>query len=596
MPLTWNRVYQGDCVKLLNKLEPGSVDLVFADPPFNIGYDYDVYDDRRDADDYLGWCREWIGGVHRALKPDGTFWLAIGDEFAAELKILAQREIGFHTRSWVIWYYTFGVNCKRGFSRSHTHLFHFVKDPEHFTFNSDNPAVRVPSARELVYADVRANPAGRLPDNTWILRPQDAPAHAFSPEQDTWYFARVAGTFKEREGFHGCQMPEQLLGRIIRTCSEPNQVVLDPFTGSGTTVSVAKKLGRQWIGFELSEEYVDRINQRLSTAGDGDLLDGGESETSAKPTSVGKRRPQRIHLDSPIDDTLAPKSKASQSKGRGASKAKGKGERAKSGKQSREKRIVDEGSPQEFQVELAKLVDTALGEWTPELPLISPDKAKEFLSRCEKLGAEVKPHTLLEVLWNQAHQLVAGQGKSLATKLGPRISNWSLDQALPAAEVGMTLTLRETERQLSELFCRPEVTQYFDRWLVSLAPDLGLTELRWAAWCRCLELRARQLAPRALEPMNWPEQLTLEDDVDSKLTPGVFVLTDSHQRPLLVGTTLELEGHLERWRGNRTWSDLGLSGYYWFPTGEPRPLAQRLRGTVSAAWQIGAPSTAHFAD
>src|SRR5690606_38957268 len=99
-------------------------------------------------------------------------------------------------------YYTFGVNCKYGFSRSHTHLFHFVKDPKKFTFNAADPEIRVPSARQLVYGDRRANPKGRLPDNTWILRPQDMP-DGFQQDGDTWYFPRVAGTFKERQGFHG---------------------------------------------------------------------------------------------------------------------------------------------------------------------------------------------------------------------------------------------------------------------------------------------------------------------------------------------------------------------------------------------------------
>ena len=138
----------------------------------NIGYKYDVYDDKLQAEQYLDWSQQWISAVYRALKPTGTFWLAIGDEFAAELKIAAQRT-GFHCRSWVIWYYTFGVNCKYKFSRSHAHLFHFVKNRQEFTFNHDT--IRVPSARQLVYADGRAAPQGRLPDDTWILRPQDVP-------------------------------------------------------------------------------------------------------------------------------------------------------------------------------------------------------------------------------------------------------------------------------------------------------------------------------------------------------------------------------------------------------------------------------------
>src|SRR5262249_14301879 len=173
---------------------------------------------------YLEWSRRWIAEVARVLKPDGTFWLAIGDEFAAELKVLAHRDLGLTPRNWVVWYYTFGVHCKKKFTRSHAHLFYFVKDPKRSTSTAD--ALGVPWARRPVYLDRRADPKGRLPDDTWILRPQDVP-DGFAPEGDTWYFPRVCGTFKERAGWHGCQMPEQLLGRIVRPSSNPAAVVLD---------------------------------------------------------------------------------------------------------------------------------------------------------------------------------------------------------------------------------------------------------------------------------------------------------------------------------------------------------------------------------
>src|SRR5690606_15551287 len=101
MTLEVNRLYSMDCIEGLKQVDTGSVDLAFADPPFNIGYEYDVYDDRRRDEEYLEWCRQWISELHRVLKSTGTFWLAIGDEYAAELKLLAQREIGFHCRSWV---------------------------------------------------------------------------------------------------------------------------------------------------------------------------------------------------------------------------------------------------------------------------------------------------------------------------------------------------------------------------------------------------------------------------------------------------------------------------------------------------------------
>ncbi|MCA9035901.1 MAG: site-specific DNA-methyltransferase [Planctomycetaceae bacterium] len=307
-------IHNGDCIAGMQSLPDGSVDLAFADPPFNIGYEYDVYEDQLEYEAYLQWSREWIQQVYRILKDDGTFWLAIGDEYAAELKVESQR-IGFHCRSWVIWYYTFGVNCKKKFTRSHAHLFYFVKDRARFTFRMDDPANRVPSARQLVYNDSRANSKGRLPDDTWIippniqtqanatftLRPQDL-SEGFQPEEDTWYFPRVAGTFKERAGFHGCQMPEQLLGRIIRTCSNEDDIVLDPFSGSASTLVVARKLNRRVVGFELSPEYTDAGRERLNQTSPGDPLVGAAEPTMSAPatqkkqsatrTSAAKRKPK----------------------------------------------------------------------------------------------------------------------------------------------------------------------------------------------------------------------------------------------------------------------------------------------------------------
>ena len=276
-----NDLILGDCVEKMQAMPPGQFDLVFADPPFNIGYDYDVYMDNLERKQYLDWSRRWLTATSRVLKPSGTLWVAIGDEYAAELKVLSQ-EIGLHCRSWVIWYYTFGVNCKENFTRSHTHLHYFVKNPNHFTFNAEDPKARIPSARQLIYNDKRANPKGRLPDNTWILRPQELD-EAFTASEDTWHVPRICGTFKERQGWHGCQMPESLLGRIIRLCSNPGDMVLDPFSGSATTLAVAKKLDRRFVGFEISEQYLDFGRERLAKINCGDPLAGEGSDTKPKP-------------------------------------------------------------------------------------------------------------------------------------------------------------------------------------------------------------------------------------------------------------------------------------------------------------------------
>lgn len=321
MALRMDALHNQDCISGLREIEAGTVDLVFADPPFNIGYKYDKYDDRRDAEEYLAWSREWTAEVVRVLKPTGTFWLAIGDDYAAELKVMLQREHGLFCRSWVVWYYTFGVNCTQKFSRSHTHLFHMVKDQSSFTFNTDS--IRVPSARQLVYGDRRANPRGRLPDDTWILRPQDLP-NGFKPDEDTWYFPRVCGTFSERAGWHGCQMPEQLLGRIIRSCSNEGELVLDPFAGSGTTLAVAKKLRRHYMGFEISEQYAKQIKERLRNAKSGAPLEGAEEPLLSVPNTAKGRRLDGVQKKIPRPKMLDKDDKAAKSKGRPAKKTAAK--------------------------------------------------------------------------------------------------------------------------------------------------------------------------------------------------------------------------------------------------------------------------------
>jgi len=270
-------VHVGDCIEIMNAWPADCVDLVFADPPYNIGYQYDEYEDARDDHDYVNWTERWIAGCVHLLKPTGSLYILIGDEYAAEVrlhlkKLEAEHKLVF--RNWIIWHYTFGQNCKAKFNRSHAHLFYGVgtaafekwkvTDPP-FAFNKTE--VAVPSARQTTYGDRRAKPGGKLPDDTWYLRPQevekDGIERYFSPDEDTWYLSRLCGTFKERQGWHPCQLPESLLERIIKLSSNKGDVVFDPFVGSGTTLAVAARLKRQWTGCEMSGEYAQKATERI---------------------------------------------------------------------------------------------------------------------------------------------------------------------------------------------------------------------------------------------------------------------------------------------------------------------------------------------
>jgi len=257
-----HQVIQGDCIKGMESLDDQSVDFVFADPPFNVGYRYDVYRDRMNDQAYLDWSEEWMRQAFRVLRPHGSFWLAIGDKYAAELKVIAHRHVGFEMRHWVIWRYPNGQGFKHRLASTHTHLLDFVKDSSAAPFHLER--VQVPSSRHVVYKDKRALRPTKNPDDVWMLFP-DQVALVASATDNVWDHSRVMGTYRERLGWHPCQMPEAILRRILLLCTDNGWTVLDPFVGSGTTLVVAKKLGRRGFGFELSADYAKRAQARLDS-------------------------------------------------------------------------------------------------------------------------------------------------------------------------------------------------------------------------------------------------------------------------------------------------------------------------------------------
>ncbi|MEQ8786133.1 MAG: DNA methyltransferase [Pirellulaceae bacterium] len=569
-----NTIRLGDCIEQMNALPAGSVDLAFADPPFNIGYQYDVYDDRLEHERYLEWSSKWIAAVHRVLKPTGTFWLAIGDEYAAELKLESQR-LGFTCRSWVVWYYTFGVNCRRKFTRSHAHLFYFVKDAEAFTFRDDDLDNRVPSARELVYNDRRANPQGRLPDDTWIIRPADVvgelvgdddetwspdllppPSDAdrtftlrpqdldqcFQPQENTWYFPRVAGTFKERAGFHGCQMPEQLLGRIIRTCSHPGELVLDPFSGSATTLAVAKKLGRRYVGFDLSEDYVKYGRTRLSTIRVGDRLDGSPEPTKSAP-KTGE------------DPNAHAKKKAIKAESKQQRDARARAEQL-----AARERQYDEAQMTLTLHGLVEAFRLTHDGYSADRVVTDPELNREFVGACERLGLVGDARTWNLLLFRLRK---AGELAHIETANRTQIAWEACDDYCFASEITLQRMLDDhAARSLDEILCDPVLAAEFDRAAQRLAPGFTPHEYRWAALrlrkeAKMARSRAAVLSPPSrIGEMVPVEQLALDALPEG---PGLYIVSENRANKLYVGEAMNLRRRLTRQFGGEPlaeWSRL----------------------------------------
>lgn len=522
MSISSNKVIAQDCVRGLKAMEDEKVDLIFADPPFNIGYEYDKYDDKRACDDYLDWSRQWISEVKRVLKPNGAFWLAIGDDYAAELKVLATRELGFTCRSWVVWYYTFGVHCTSKFTRSHTHLFHFVKNADKFTFNDS--AIRVPSARQLVYADKRANPKGRVPDDTWIikptpheswiLRPQNLP-EGFTADSDTWYFPRVCGTFKERMGFHGCQMPEQLLGRIIRACSNEDELVLDPFVGSGTTLAVAKKLGRNYLGFEISKEYVAQARKRLRNIKIGTPLDGAENPLA----SVAKTPLRSVKSNGFVELKKSKQPKVS----------------------NRKKSDLDDVSRS-----IVTAFEATHNGLSTDRMLADPELNRQFIEACK---VESLPGTPTD--WNR--KLIGLRKQKALSHLCPMkrtmLPKDELDLAEFGSEAAMSILEDRYNITLDSILCDPKIAKEFDSIAGRFSPGLSPLHYRWEAlrirkyasdhkkFANTLDSKLRKVKFGRAREINFGKSV---DEI-----PAVYALTDGSKDPFYIGATENLKMRME---------------------------------------------------
>lgn len=234
-----NRFICGDAIEKMAKLPAASIDLIIADPPYNLGKDYGNNRDWKKWAEYTSFTNGWITEAVRLLKPTGTIYIFMGVKYISRLFLLLEDDFQLHFNGWITWHYTQGMGRKNGFSPRHEDILYFTKSANFF-FDLDG--VRVPQK----YYRQRNNMAGANPGDVW----QVSHVHYCSAERKA----------------HPTQKPEALMERMMRASSKPGDLVLDPFVGSGTTCRVAQILERNWIGIDINPNYLAVAQQRLQSA------------------------------------------------------------------------------------------------------------------------------------------------------------------------------------------------------------------------------------------------------------------------------------------------------------------------------------------
>jgi|YNPBryantNP2012_1023418.scaffolds.fasta_scaffold10730_2 site-specific DNA-methyltransferase (adenine-specific) len=240
-----NKITQGDCLVLLREVPDNSVDVTFADPPFNLRKRYNSTNDKLALQEYLDWCEQWLGEMVRVTKPTGSIfvhniprWLTY---YAAFLNKIA------YFKHWITWDAPTSPMGKT-LQPAHYGILFYAKDPKLNKFY------------EIRYPHKRCRKCGYLHKD---YGGKKGSLHPFGPLlSDVWTDIHRIKHNKYRDE-HPCQLPVHLLERVILMSTDEGDIVLDPFSGTGTTAIAAKRLGRRYIGFEVDKEYVRISEEKL---------------------------------------------------------------------------------------------------------------------------------------------------------------------------------------------------------------------------------------------------------------------------------------------------------------------------------------------
>ncbi len=240
-----NKVAMGNCLEVTRKIPDSSVDVAFADPPFNLKKKYNSYYDKHEVEKYLSWCKEWLYEMVRITKPTGAIfvhnipkWLIYFGSYLNEIAIF---------RHWIAWD-AMGSPLGKTLLPNHYGVLYYVKSDKDYKFH------------DIRMLHKRCRACGYILKDYGGKKDQ---MHKFGPIiSDVWTdIHRIR--HKKRRDEHPCQLPIHLLERLLLMSSDEGDIVLDPFMGTGTTAIAAKKLGRNFIGIDIDPKYVEITNKKI---------------------------------------------------------------------------------------------------------------------------------------------------------------------------------------------------------------------------------------------------------------------------------------------------------------------------------------------
>jgi DNA modification methylase len=259
-----NVVHHGDALQVLRRYPDNSVDLAFADPPYNLEKSYNVYEDGQEDASYVDWCNAWLQEYIRVLKPTGSLYVLNLPRWTMHHAAFLNRHLCF--QNWIVWD---AVSEPRGkLVPAHYGLLFYTKHPTDFTFNYD--AMQEIDARSYCR---RA---------ACIRQRKAAGEDKKEPLTDIWWDVHRIKHRRDRD-YHPCQLPEALMERIIRLSTNEGDLVLDALSGTGTTAVVAVKLGRRYAAIDIDEEYVRITREKIAAVEQGGYVRRGNGRKVQRP-------------------------------------------------------------------------------------------------------------------------------------------------------------------------------------------------------------------------------------------------------------------------------------------------------------------------